>query len=216
MNFILPLLISKIRSNSLKVHQVQEEHLQESTKKYRYDLHIPVILGLENEALSNQIEEDIQKDVNTFINELKTVANEYIILNTPYTLESTYEIYHQDENFISFCILFSNYYGGAHEMTYKICYNYDVRSGKRLKLKDLFKDSDYELVINQFISNEIKKRNELFGYKVINGFKGIGKNQKFYIKDGLLVIYFGLYEIAPYVAGIIEFSIPKNIYSIYD
>lgn len=225
MNLLFTLIFSKylmnqsrtneyVLGNHLKTLQVQEEHLVETTKNYKYDLHIPVILGLENESLSQRIDEDVKKDANKFISELKKVANEYIILNTPYTLESSYEIYHQDKDIVSFCILFSNYYGGAHGMTYKICYNYDVKSGKRLSLSDLFKDKDYQKRINGVIEEEITKRNEAFGYKVINGFKGIDENQHFYIKEGQLVIYFDLYEIAPYVAGIIEFTMPKEIYYI--
>lgn len=202
--------------NRLQTLQVQEEHLVEITKNYKYDLHIPVILGLENDDLSREIEQDIDKDVNQFINELKNVANEYIMLSTPYTLESSYEIYYQDEDIVSFCILFSNYYGGAHGMTYKICYNYDIRSGKRLSLRNLFKGEEYQEKINAVIEEEIKKRNEIEGYKVINGFKGIKENQHFYIKDGLLVIYFDLYEIAPYVAGIIEFTMPQELFSVND
>ena len=42
------------------------------------------------------------------------------------------------------------------------------------------------------------------------GFMGIDKQQSFYIKDGHLVVYFGLYEIAPYVAGIQEFKLPLD------
>ena len=38
-------------------------------------------------------------------------------------------------------------------------------------------------------------------------FKGIEDKQKFYIQDDNLVIYFDLYDIAPYVASIPEFPI---------
>lgn len=223
-NVILTLLLSKRMQDKnyknkyfryiqpLTVLQVQEEHLVEETDKYKYDLHIPVILGIENEQVDMQIHEDIKKDVNRFIDELKTVANEYIILNTPYTLKATYEIYSNDQFIVSCCIVFSNYYGGAHGMEYKICYNYNILTGKRLKLSDLFKNESYKETINKIIETEIKRRNDEFGYEVINAFKGIGDDPKFYIKDGQLVIYFDLYEIAPYVAGIIEFTMPKEVY----
>ena len=41
-----------------------------------------------------------------------------------------------------------------------------------------------------------------------DGFKGISENQGFYISSGNIVIYFQVYEIAPYVTGIPEFYIP--------
>ena len=39
-------------------------------------------------------------------------------------------------------------------------------------------------------------------------FYGIKDNQKFYLEDKRIVIYFDLYDIAPYAAGIPEFPIP--------
>ena len=42
-------------------------------------------------------------------------------------------------------------------------------------------------------------------------FNKIKNNQKFYIKDDSIVIFFDLYEIAPYVAGVPEFIIKKEL-----
>ena len=42
-------------------------------------------------------------------------------------------------------------------------------------------------------------------------FDKINDTQKFYLQDDSLVIYFDLYEIAPYVAGIPEFAINKDV-----
>ena len=44
-----------------------------------------------------------------------------------------------------------------------------------------------------------------------DGFNGINENQSFYIKNKKLIIYFGLYEIAPYASGISEFVIPSKL-----
>ena len=45
-----------------------------------------------------------------------------------------------------------------------------------------------------------------------SGFKGVKEDQSFYInQNGNLVIVFGLYEIAPYSSGIIEFIIPEKV-----
>ncbi|PKM49139.1 MAG: hypothetical protein CVV02_17485 [Firmicutes bacterium HGW-Firmicutes-7] len=198
-------------TSKLCANQVQEEHIEEITEKYRIDLHIPVILGIENEQLDKEVHKDIKRDVEKFINELKQSTNEYISPNIPYYLESSYNIYNHDKQILSFCIRYSNYYGGAHGMSYKICYNYDIKAGKRVALSDLFHDQFYVGAINNEIEWQIKKRNKALGYEAINAFKGISDRQKFYIKNGELVIYFDLYEIAPYVAGILEFSIPKKV-----
>jgi hypothetical protein len=199
-------------SYDIRTKQVQEEHLKEETEKYKLDLHIPVILGIENKQLEKQVIDDIDKDKNNFVKELKQATNEYMTPNIPYFLESSYNIYNHDFNILSFCILYSNYYGGAHPMSHKICYNYDIKLGKRIMLKDLFNNELYKSFINKEIEKQIINRNEVVGYEVINAFKGIHDNQKFYIKNRELVIYFDLYDIAPYVAGIIEFTMPKEIF----
>lgn len=182
--------------------------MEETTRKYRYDLHIPVILGIENERLDTQIKEDVNKDMNKYLQELKQTANGYSNPISPYYLESTYDIYTHDNVILSFCIAYTNYFGGAHSMTYKKCYNYDLKAGRRLAFKDLFKNPSYKEVINQEIAKQIMERNRQLGYAAINAFRGISDHQKFYINNGQVVIYFDLYEIAPYVAGIIEFTLP--------
>ncbi len=199
--------------NGISMVQVQEKHLVEETPLYRYDLHIPVILGVEGDALNERINSDINRDLNKYLQELKLTANGYIIPTTPYYLESNYEIYNHDDAILSFCILYTNYFGGAHSMTYKKCYNYDLRTGERLLFKDLVKDQSMKMAINEEIKRQIDRRNKALGYEAINAFKGIGDRQKFYIRDGLLVLYFDLYQIAPYVAGIIEFTMPRVLYN---
>ncbi|HBF4863801.1 TPA: DUF3298 domain-containing protein, partial [Clostridioides difficile] len=82
-------------------------------------------------------------------------------------------------------------------------------------LMDLFKDNTkYKEVIDEEIKRQIaeleKKDEENIG---IYNFKGIKENQNFYLQDDNLVIYFDLYDITPYAAGIPEFSINKKLIS---
>ena len=83
-----------------------------------------------------------------------------------------------------------------------------------IKLQDLFKEGyDYKNIINKNIISQIEQlviddpQN-----KGIYEFSSIKENQKFYIQDDNIVIYFDLYDIAPYAAGIPKFKINiKNI-----
>lgn len=80
-----------------------------------------------------------------------------------------------------------------------------------MKLEDIFKkDFLYKDVINNEISRQIKKDPDRY-FTGKDGFNGINENQNFYIKNKKLVIYFELYEIAPYASGISEFVIPNKI-----
>ncbi|MPM36569.1 hypothetical protein SDC9_83168 [bioreactor metagenome] len=67
---------------------------------------------------------------------------------------------------------------------------------------------DYKEIIDKEIENQIKElgKKEKDLDKVYD-FYGIKENQKFYLEDEKIVIYFDLYDIAPYAAGIPEFPI---------
>jgi hypothetical protein len=77
-------------------------------------------------------------------------------------------------------------------------------------LKDLFKDGyDYKTVINKEVNQQISLAPDNY-FSGDLGFKGIGDDQKYFLEDGFLVVYFSQYEIAPYVTGIPEFKIPLS------
>ena len=77
-----------------------------------------------------------------------------------------------------------------------------------ISLKDIFKnDVDYKLLINNEIENQIKQPDKQEDQDKVYDFYGIKDNQKFYLDDSKIVIYFDLYQIAPYAAGIPEFPI---------
>lgn len=91
-------------------------------------------------------------------------------------------------------------------MSVKKGYTLDKKLGKVLKLNDLFAENyDYKTVINDFIYKEIETKKALF---FDEDFKGINPDTEFYIEDNCIVIYFQLYEIAPYSTGFPTFKIP--------
>ena len=64
-------------------------------------------------------------------------------------------------------------------------------------------------IVRSFSKNEnqIKQPDKQEDQDKVYDFYGIKDNQKFYLDDSKIVIYFDLYEIAPYAAGIPEFPI---------
>ena len=94
----------------------------------------------------------------------------------------------------------------------KLHYNIEKSSGNEMQLKDIFKDNyNYKDIINKEISRQISKDPDRY-FTGKDGFNGIGDNQNFYIKNNKVVIYFGLYEIETYAAGISEFIISNNLF----
>jgi len=97
-------------------------------------------------------------------------------------------------------------------MTTRTSYTIDKEKESLINLKELFiKGYDYSDKINKEIKEQINKNPENY-FDSGAVFKGISENQSFYIEDNNLVIYYQLYDIAPYVFGIPEFKIPLKLF----
>lgn len=96
-----------------------------------------------------------------------------------------------------------SYYGGAHGTNQILSITSNTSTGEIYEFKDLFKeDADYNSVITNFILQEIEKDPETYFPDYEETIIGKNGNYEFYIDGGKLVVYFGLYDIAPYAAGI--------------
>lgn len=123
-----------------------------------------------------------------------------------------FEIKNNQRDVLSFT--FSNYaypYQAAHGMTYINSLTYDLQKQKACTLADLFKpNSNYVERLSQLIQEQINQRD----IPVISEFTEITPNQDYYIADRTLVIYFQLYDLAPYAFGFPMF--PISVYAIQD
>lgn len=105
------------------------------------------------------------------------------------------------------------YSGGAHGLGELRYLTVDYKNNREVSLIDLFKPNvDYKTLINEQIQEQIQKRIQQGDVFFIgqDGFVGIKDQQNFYInQNGVIIIVFNVYEIAPYAAGTIE--IPLNM-----
>ena len=126
-----------------------------------------------------------------------------------FVADASFEVKKNTSNIISILIKYYKYSGGAHGYYEYVPYNIDLRNGNNITLKEIFKpEVDYKIIIDKEIENQIKELGEKEkDLDKIYEFYGIKENQKFYLDDGKIVIYFDLYDIAPYAAGIPEFPI---------
>ena len=178
-----------------------------------------IIANINNEIYENVI--SFKNNVKKQAIKYKKLYNENLLNYGKSYIKYQYEVYINNEvtyhrnNIISIVITKYEFTGGAHGMTYLQTYNYNLLNGSKLTLKDMFKSGlDYEKILNNFILQEISKEPELY-FKGDEGFKGISKNQSFYIDNDGIVIYFGLYEIAPYYVGIPKFKLKFDEFSKY-
>ena len=174
-----------------------------SDKKVLY----PQVMGMQNQELETSINRTISDQTQQLINQQ--------IGNMPTSVEQMLGLYEMKNNQRQVLSLsLSNYtyhYHAAHGMTYIKSLTFDLQKGKLCELKDLFKPgSDYVQTLSILIHKQIKQRD----IQLLNGFTVIRPNQDFYIADKVLVVYFQLYEITPYVFGFPMF--PISVYEIQD
>lgn len=179
------------------------------------DLNIPVINGLADQEIQSALNTRFEKDAMDLQDKLKAEIDSYVKYNQengfpirPYELMTKYQECYQNTALLSLYVDYYQFTGGAHGATDRRPYNIDLKTGQDVALKDLFQSGyDYKTVINSKINEQIAAQPDIY-FSGDMGFKGITDDQRYYIQDGFLVVYFSQYEIAPYASGIPEFKIP--------
>jgi hypothetical protein len=195
---------------------VNNERIDKTDKYINSVLNIPNIVN-ENKNVEKTINDKIKGDVNLFFEENYKEAKDNFVNNNldgvKFEANTDFEVEKNTDSILSLKMRYYNYSGGAHGFYDDIAYNIDIRSGKFLELSDLFlEQSNYKDIINNEIKSQIKSlesmNKEIVG---IYQFNTIKENQKYYFNGNNIVLYFDLYDIAPYAAGIPEFTINSDI-----
>ena len=133
----------------------------------------------------------------------------------------TYSVEFNKNCFLSLYYDRHDYMGGAHGNTVRASDTWNIQSGDRISLCDLFYDNidclDYVLNnIYKQINFQMKYNGNYmyfdnFQKNVISNFE----KDNFYVTESPngIIIYYQLYEIAPYSMGIPEFYMPYNPYA---
>lgn len=83
----------------------------------------------------------------------------------------------------------------------------DLRTGQIYRLPDLFEGDDYVEVISAEVARQIAVKDIV----LFEEFVRIAPEQSFYLTPTALVVYYQVYEIAPYVFGFPQFEIPYDM-----
>lgn len=192
------------------VAQIDTQTITKNTEYINSIINIPMII-IKNKEIEKSINEKIKNDIMKAYYSVEKDAKSYLS-NTPkeyikpFIYNVNFYVKKNSDNMLSILIKYYQESGGAHGFYENKSYNIYIEDGKILSLRDLFKESsDYVKVINEIIREKIKESQD-----GAYSFKSISNNQKFYIEDDKLVIYFDLYEIAPFAAGIPKFKIDIN------
>jgi len=189
-------------------------------EKVQGDVNLPYVYGLNNIPMQLYINHIVQDDFSLALSQLYKYAEieaaEFEKMGwgfRPYKINVSHKVTYNKGKYLSFYVDFYQYTGGAHGMTFRTAYTFDLSRGRITNLSELFAcryDFKEAIVkeINRQLKEILKTEPQKFFISEIKDLSGTG----FYLENDNLVIYYGLYEIAPYVEGIVEFSVPFELF----
>ncbi len=211
--------VKEVFELNIRNTSVESKVINKDNKYIKADLKIPKLI-ITNKDIENTLNKKFESDIINFYNnsykEAQTYLDDFPNAENKFVISSDYEVKKSNDKILSMLIKYYKYSGGAHGSYYYVPYNVDLTSGTVFILKDIFnEDSNYQQVISDEIKKQIKQLNKEQNLPEdstqLYAFNKIGESQKFYVQDDSIVIFFDLYDIAPYVAGIPEFSINKEV-----
>ncbi|PEE42760.1 DUF3298 and DUF4163 domain-containing protein [Bacillus pseudomycoides] len=129
----------------------------------------------------------------------------------PYVANVDYKVTLQKSPLLSLYVNYYQYTGGAHGLYTWKANTFDLNEKRLLNLDDLFqKDSTYQDIIRTEIVRQIKQNESIYFPDATEKVMST-KKFNYYLEPDHLVIYFSLYEIAPYSSGIPQFRIPYTL-----
>lgn len=197
--------------------QIIDRRINESLKARRLDVtaEYPELTGAANAAAFNQlVKSSVEKEIAAFRKQilglsaadLKTLPagmNNYI--------DISYDVEYADNDLISISLLEGTFSGGAHPNYNYFTITYDLRTGRELKLSELFKPgARYIEAVSDYAIRDLKSRKDPESGESLglaqdvfeDGAKPKAENYKNWnITRKGLMFTFDPYQVGPYAAG---------------
>lgn len=164
-----------------------------------------------NEAVKKSIEEAVDagsEEIKKAAEELYNSAKETEEKFMPLSVMGDYKVTLENSGTLSFYVDLSYNFNGAHPMTYRNGYTYDLESGKELMLSDVTDVSENKAmeIIKNAYTGAIKAdtENKTFFTDALKNLDETLKTVDFYLEDKNIVFFTELYSVAPYAAGFVN------------
>lgn len=199
--------VESIKENNIDIEAVNEESKQD---KIDMTLIYPKISGLADATIQNELNTFFKNEAETakwegqeYLKEFTSESLGYDGNLNKFETYFDYRVKYNQNDLLSIIFYDYQYTGGAHGSTIQKTYTFDLKTGKEIHFKDLFKnESGYLTLFNNVIKSEIKCR-ELYE---LAPFNSIADDQVFYLCNNGVSVYFQQYEYFPYAAGIQSFT----------
>lgn len=178
-------------------------------KTDQLDIAYPVLYRANSPIINEQLNSFFGDLAYTLINQLHEAAADGEKYHDPqlayYHANMQYTVEYQSDYLLSISVITYLYTGGAHGMTNKQGYTFDLQTGELLPLQNFLPLTP---ATQQRLQTTILQQATARDLVLFEPFAGIPEHPAFYLnKDKQLVLVFQPYEIGPYSSGILEFPL---------
>lgn len=199
------------------------EHLnrEEKDPNYRIDAEYPRIEGLPNKEIEGRVNDELKAYVEKSAAEFHSGLAETRFTAEEKAMQSKLQIRHRIGymNAHLFSVALETYWdavGAAHPSADTVTYTYDLRSGRKLALKDLFlPNAEYLQTISEHAIADLEKTlgtEEGIREQIREGAGPVARNYEYFLvaPEGLVII-FNPYQVAPGAGGTQRVVIPYAV-----
>lgn len=172
--------------------------------------------GMLDEAAQDKMNNAIENVVEQFIEAAQRRIDNAKQDNTHYfrpVVQLNYKVWYNDDGVLSITLNSYEFFGGAHGMSTLTGYTFNLQSGDAIPYQDLFewnsnsREFAYHKIMEQVTERKIFLFPEEDQNKVAKKLRDPAYSPNYYLTDkDKPVIIFQQYEIAPYAAGILQFT----------
>lgn len=209
---------------SIAMHDMKRTFTYNNTPMIAFSVHYPNVTLRHNPCAQQSINREIQAQVNEFY---RYVANDLARQAVAtyrearqngfpfhrYDAVLNYEITYNQHCHLS---LYSDQYaftGGAHGNTVRNSDTWSLESGRRIPLSEFFPaGQDYRALLIDQITKQADERMQEDSWIFFEDYRSLiveyFNEERYYLTPSGIAIYYQQYDIAPYVTGIVVFTIP--------
>lgn len=211
---------NKIKTEKYKVSVTSKEIVKDN-EFITMNIKIPVIDGLEDLAVQEKVNSIIESDIKEYKDNLissaesnyKQLKEMNIERPVKYVANTDYRVTYNKGNILSIVVKYEEYTGGAHGNHSQKGFNIDLDTGKEAMLDDFFySGEDYDSIILNEIKRQMKNEPSKYYTDSLDKVTSMEFNHPYYLEADNIVVFYGLYELAPFAAGISEFRIPFSLF----
>ena len=184
---------------------VEDSQEKTSSDHLELNLNIPVLSGFDAAETINEL---ISKNIAAARKEVEDAAQ--FLGEDGSSIKAGLTVgylYSKSGDVVSLWLMYANYTGGAHGLYWIEPYTFNTSTNEIYRFGDLFQEGSASgALVTERILDKIRQNPDLYFTSAEETVKKYNNDFSFFINGNQVVVFFSLYELAPYAGGIQFFT----------